>query len=97
MANVTTGNPLLIDTSTATAILTTDRFELLGVRCVSGTTANICTVQDAAGVTKWESIGNAANFIDESQFDTDLCLNFNGLKVPTLDSGKVYLYIKRQG
>jgi hypothetical protein len=95
MANVTTGNPFIIDTATATAIIASDRFQLLAVRWVSGSTGNVCTIQDAAGTTRWESVGEVANFVDDTEFPDELELNFNGLKVPTLDSGKVYLYVKR--
>ena len=97
MANVTTGNPLIIDTLTSTAILaTSERFQLLAVRWVSGSTADVCSVQDGAGTVRWEAVGNAANFMTDTVFPDEMPLNFNGLKVPTLGSGKVYLYIKRK-
>ena len=96
MANATTGNPIIIDTLTATAILaTSERFQLLAVQWVSGSTANVCSVQDGAGTVRWEAVGSGANYTLPVIFPSTLSLVFNGLKVPTLDSGKVYLYVKR--
>ena len=95
MANVTSGNPLIIDTLTATAIMaSTEKFKLLAAVWTSGSLANVCSVQDAAGIVKWEVTGSVASACIQTSF-TDCDLVFNGLKVPTLDTGKVYLYIKR--
>lgn len=95
MANNTNTNPLIIDTLTSTAILATaNRFQLLAVQWVSGSTANVCSVQDGAGTVRWEAVGNGANYTYGMAFPDELDLTFQGLKVPTLDSGKVYLYVK---
>ena len=94
MANSTAGNPFIIDTATATAIYT-DRFQLLAIQWVSGSVADVCTVQDAAGTTKWEVIQPVTNTPQGMAFPDELELTFNGLKVPTMNTGKVYLYVKR--
>ncbi len=62
MANNTAGNPFIIDTATATAIMS-DRFQLLAVQWVSSSTANVCTVQDGGGTTRWECVGSATNTV----------------------------------
>jgi len=95
MANNTAGNPFIIDTATATAILATDRFQLLSVQWVSGSIADVCSVQDAAGAVKWEVIQSVTNATQSLAFPDELELTFNGLKVPTMATGKVYLYVKR--
>ncbi len=96
MANDVGGNPFIIDTATATAIYT-DRFTLLAVQWTSASTANVCSLQDAVtGKVKWEAVSNNTNDTKNMAFPSTLDLIFNGLKVPTLDSGKVYLYIKRR-
>jgi len=94
MANVVTGNPFIIDTATATAIYT-DRFQLLAIQWVSGSIADVCSVQDGAGVVKWEVIQDVTNKTQPLSFPDELELTFNGLKVPTMNTGKVYLYVKR--
>jgi len=94
MANSTAGNPFIIDTATATAIYT-DRFQLLAIQWVSGSVADVCSVQDGAGVVKWEVIQPVTNTPQGMAFPDELELTFNGLKVPTMNTGKVYLYVKR--
>lgn len=95
MANAVSGNPLVIDTATATALLTV-RFEALAVRWASASTADTVDVQDQNGNTKWASVGGGANNVEESHWEADYPLIFNGLKVPTLDAGTVYIYTKQK-
>lgn len=92
MANVITGNPWIIDTVSAVSI-TAEIFNLWAVRWVSGSTADVATIQQADGIVKWESIGAAANNVEAQTFKRPI--KFNGLLVPTLGAGKVYLYVEK--
>ncbi len=95
MANNVTGNPLIIDTLTSTAIIaTSERFQVYAIHWASASVANICSVQDGAGTVRYEVVAASAN-VPPFVLSDAAELNFNGLKVPTLDSGKVYIYIKR--
>lgn len=76
-------------------LASTERFQAYGFQWVSGSTGNVCTVQDAAGVTRWEAVAAATNAVVAFTLPDECELNFNGLKVPNLDSGKVYIYVKR--
>ena len=96
MANVTTGNPYIIDTLTSTAI-TSDGFFLYALVWSSGSTADAISIQDEDGVVKYESTGSQANHSERMTWPNDYPVLFNGLKVPTLGSGKVYLYVKPSG
>ena len=88
MANVVTGNPYVIDTASSTAIDTAPMRRLRRVRWVGATTAaHTAVIQDGAGTVKWA--GHAiANATDDSPVDVSM----TGLLVPTLASGKLYLY-----
>ena len=88
MANVA-GNPFKVDTASATAFLTT-QVKVRGIRWVGATTAGHTVVlTDAAGVEKWASVANAANYV-ESDTPSFSCL---GLAAPTLASGILYIEI----
>ena len=96
MANVTTGDPFIIDTATATAIMT-NIFDLYAIAWTSGSTADGISIQDENGVVIYASVGNGANYSERFPFPSNHPIFMNGLKVPTLDSGKVYLYVKVRG
>lgn len=94
MANDITKYPLVIDTAGAGAILTTP-FRIKKIRWVNGTTAgHTAIVQDQNGNLFWESIASGANYVEESDFTHDESQRniINGLKVPTLGSGKLEIY-----
>ena len=94
MANVITGNPYILDTVTDTAVSPSGAFhEVYCVRWVSGSLADTILLQDAAGNTKWSASGTTASNVDQTKFDPPI--EFNGIKIPTLDTGKVYIYGKR--
>ena len=96
MANVTSGDPFIIDTATDTAIFTDD-FLLYAIAWTSGSLADAISVQDEDGTVKYSSTGTIANHTEHFAFPSEKPLKFNGLKVPTLGSGKVYLYVKVLG
>lgn len=95
MANSTTLNPLVIDTAGGSAILTTT-IRVRKIRWTGGSTAgHAAVVQDQNGNAFWESLASGANYVEESDFSTidSNAIRINGLKVPTLGSGKLYIYM----
>jgi len=95
MANDVTVDPIFIDTVTATVHLT-NYFEVLGIRWTSASTADAVDIQDQNGNSKWASIGAGANHVEESHWPVEHPLRFNGLKVPTLGAGRIYIYTKQK-
>ena len=91
MANQVTGNPWIIDTASGSAILTS-MAQVRSFRWTGGTTAgHSCVVQDQNGKVVWDSFANGANFLDEKVFEERHGRTVNGLIVPTLGSGKLYI------
>ena len=95
MANVVSSSPFIIDTATDTAIFTDD-FQLFAIAWTSGSTDGI-SIQDKDGVVKYASAGTVAGHSERFTFPSEAPVRFNGLKVPTLGTGKVYLYVKVLG
>lgn len=93
MANVLTGFPLVVDTVTDVSMVS-KLFNVTTIRWTSASTADTCVLKDKDGNTRWQSIGNGANYKEESSFPVDRPLVFNGLMVQTLGSGTVFIYTK---
>lgn len=90
MANDTTVNPWKIDTASATP-LTTDLVRVKGFRWVGSTTAgHTAVVTNVATKTMWASVANAANYVEADALGLN-GLNMQGLVVPTLASGILYI------
>ena len=96
MANVVSGDPFIIDTATDAAI-TSDGFICYALAWTSASTGDGVSIQDESGIVRYASVGNTANYGERLVFPNDHPLYFNGLKVPTLGSGKVYIYMKYTG
>jgi hypothetical protein len=89
MANDLNNDPLIIDTPGA-GVLITQPIRVKGIRWVGATTAgHQAVIQDQDGKLKWKSIAAGANNI-ESDFAEREKL-WNGLKVPTLQSGELHI------
>lgn len=90
MANLTSQNPIIIDTAGAGVILT----RAIAVNCirwVGATTAgHTAIIQDASGIEKWAASATATNLTQESLVEAKV--PWVGLIVPTLASGKLYIY-----
>lgn len=97
MANDETSNPIFLDTASA-SILLTKRFEVLAIRWVSKSAGagDDVQLQDKNGNVMWASVAAAANYVEESHWDLDEPLVFNGLIPAIVDSGQVYLYTKNK-
>ena len=94
MANNTTNNPLVIDTASGVAV-TAAQFAVIGIRWVApaAVSGNLVTIQDQLANTKWVSVANQGNYVEGDKFPLDKPLLFNGLLVPTLQAGTVYIYV----
>ena len=89
MANVTAGNPWIIDTASDTP-LTTTRVRVVNFRWVGGTTAgHTCVVRDRNDCNIWESVAAGANHVDSDSYPIPRL--YPGLKVKTLASGRLYI------
>jgi hypothetical protein len=94
MANDLTGNPMFVDTANAAA-LATQRFDVVKIRWVSvaAVAGHQAIVQHANGKPAWESAAVGANYIDSDAWEKDNPLVLNGLLVPTLGSGNLYIHL----
>jgi hypothetical protein len=97
MANVVSGNPFILDTVTDTAIFTDDFICYAIAWTSASTTGDGFGVRDAAGIVKYASVANTLSYSERFVFPSNYPLTFNGLKMTTLDTGKVYLYVKVLG
>jgi len=89
MANNLAQRPFIIDTPGA-GVLLTQPIRVKGIRWVGATTAgHLVIVQDQNGNEKWKSVAPGSNHV-ESDYVNDEKL-WNGLKVPTLGSGVLYI------
>lgn len=95
MANDITLNPIVLDTVSTTS-LTTRQFAVVKIRwyAPSASAGNAVSITDSAGTVKWQSIATGSNYVEESSWDLDAPLEFSGLKLPTIATGTVYLYLK---
>lgn len=90
MANIFK-NPIVIDTPGGGAIYSQE-IKVQAFRWVSPTAVagNQCIVQDKNGISIWESVASGANYEDVDHIE----FSFFGLIVPTLSSGKLYIYVR---
>ncbi len=87
-------NPIVIDAASA-SVHTNYIFSAWMIRWVGATAAgHTISVQDKNGVVKYASEASGANYVEESHLVSpkNLSLLFDGLKVPTLGSGTIYIY-----
>lgn len=91
MANNTNGNPFLIDTPTACNLFS-GKFQLFNLYWASATVGDTLIVQDGAGTQRLSAVGTTGPL----NLNSDQGLFFNGLIVPTLTAGTLYLVVKRQ-
>lgn len=92
MANERHKNVWVIDTAGA-ALVTEELTDIQSVRWVGGTTAgHHATIVDVNGDVVWDSVADAANFVDES-VGIDIRLE-DGFAVTVLQSGTLYIYIR---
>ena len=89
MSNDLTGDPYIIDTAAAT-VLSTNNLYIKSIRWVGGTTAgHTAIIQDQTGNVIWSSVASGANYVESEIIEQWI----NGLIVPTLASGVLYIQI----
>jgi hypothetical protein len=89
MSNDVTMSPLIIDTAGASDLMLNKNICIERIRWVGATTAgHTAVVQNGAGRVIWAGHAKANNDVD----DSDVNQWFTGLIVPTLASGKLYIY-----
>lgn len=92
MANDLTSNPWIIDTAGA-GVISSERLRVKGVRWAEATTAaHVAEIQDKNGKVKWRSVASGVNYV-ESDLIESLGGDWDGIKVPTLGSGKLYIQL----
>lgn len=98
MPNLFKEKRFIIDTPGATllrALLAPGEGPILGIkniRWVGATTAgHACVIQDADGVTYWESLASGANYVESDLAERHWQKDF---QVTTLASGRLYIYLK---
>lgn len=97
MANVLTGNPLKLDTTSATDLMPGVVLWAKAIEWVSdGSSAgDLCTLLDAAGNTIFRSLATGDNFKDRAEFP--MTPGSPGQRilgvVPTVPNGIVYVYL----
>jgi hypothetical protein len=90
MANDLTKNPWRVDTPGA-SVLAADRIYVKGVRWVGATTAgHEAIIQDKNNRNVWRSLAAGANNV-ESDLIESIPGYWDGMKVPTLGSGELYI------
>ena len=91
MANSLTTIPIIVDTLSSSALVS-GTFTATKVRWVGATTAgHTVSVQNEGGIVKFAGEATGANYSESEHFDPPLI--FEGLKVPTLGSGIIYIYV----
>ena len=89
MANDLTQDPLIIDTAAAT-VLSTNNLYIKSIRWVGATTAgHTAIIHDQASNVIWSSVASGANYVESEIVEQWV----NGLIVPTLASGVLYIQI----
>jgi hypothetical protein len=90
MANDLTKNPLIIDTAAPTVLLpATQPMRVKSVRWVGATTAgHLAEIQDANNNVLWSSVAAGANNVEG---ELEEVWWREGMKVPTLQSGVLYI------
>ena len=91
MANNLGANPFIIDTPGA-GVLYSRVIDVVLIRWISPGAAagHQVLIQDQNGVNKWETVAPGANYAEADHID--LLDPWNGLIVPTLSSGRLYIY-----
>lgn len=94
MALDITGNPFIVDAVTDSITPSGTFHEVYAVIWASGSLADVVSLQNAAGNVKFSTSGTAASAHTEFVLPSDRPILFNGMKCPSLTSGKLYIYCK---
>ena len=94
MSNDLTEKPYIIDTASAT-LLSAQRLKIASIRwnAPSASAGHAVSVQTALGRVLWASVATGANYAEAESWPYESPLIADGLKVPTLGSGTLYINV----
>jgi len=92
MSNNIDGNPYILDTASS-SLVTARRLRIQSIRWVSGSASagDAVSVQSALGQVIWSSVATGINYVEAENWPYEAPLVADGLKVPTLGSGTLYI------
>jgi len=91
MANIVSGSYIPIAVSSASGTAKSGQLRIKNVYWFNPTNiADAVSLQDENGNVIWEGRCEVANQSQDKTFPREICVN--GYKVPTLDSGTLYIY-----
>ena len=92
MANDVAGNPFILDTVSAADLLAGQTVYIKTIRWTSpsGVAGHRVILTNAAGRVIWESVCNGSSYAEVDHLEPRDA--WVGLKVPTLDSGRLLIY-----
>lgn len=94
MANILTGNPWVLDTASATPIVTY-RVRIGQIEWIGGTNAgHVAEMKDGAGNVVYRAEAGGGNNEDVRLRHGKATDSFVGLALTTIDSGKVYVTLR---
>ncbi len=93
MANNLTGNPWILDTTGST--VSADKIRVAKIRwdAEGAAAGNNAILTNTAGRVFWAASATGVNFDHESENFIGVAGDVQGLKVGTLDAGKLYVYL----
>jgi len=95
MANAITGNPIILDSASATAVVVVNAFRVQAILWdpgASGANLDVCTITDKLGIVKFNQTILTGNLIPSPVVFVRPIV-FNGLMCTALTHGKAYIYL----
>lgn len=99
MANDAKRKVMILDT-VGTVLASGQVIQVLKIRWVGASAGgHAVSLTDINDNVMWETVAGGANYVEIDTFTTDResddqCFRWNGLKLATLGSGKLYIYIR---
>ena len=94
MANNTSYSPFILDTLGAVETRRLD-IECLAWVSKAASAGDDCVLSDSKGRVVWESVASGSNYVEREHFVS--LSQVDGLTVTTLDSGTIYVYLRKRG
>ena len=94
MANDVTGNPVILDTASTTAVVISNFFKIKAIvwdQGASGANTDACVIKDKHGAIKYSQTILTGNLVPQS-IEFAPPLDCDGLIMHTLGHGTVYVY-----
>jgi len=96
MANVLRDGRVWNIDSPGGSVITQQLLSISKIRWISDTASagDDAIIQNAAGVELWRSRATGPNYVEESEALTQWSTPVQGLIVPTLDSGELFIHLR---